>query len=335
MIAYCVCAALDGIGKPFVRNLLEPFTPRTPRSSCRQYRETFHVCCLARNIQAIVVPPVDAMSPARARLLWPRRICMTSTAPLRVPDLVKRHEDEIAKRSPSSSPEQRNRTLDSSRRRDNLPAPPQSPTPSSSSNTMSLPAVESVKSDGLLDASSPAASSPADSLSSSVVLDLEDIKEGETLKIETEDDVAITGEDEDKKQTEGAAATGSDSPLTKILERLPNLPPKEQDIVRKNIEKIAQYPRELPLSTAWSEAPPRRPAQGAERSAPSVLADLQSFIPLSSTFFRHFWRWQEQSRHDGRSVRRRSQASLYQRDGPISVWLAQGVQEGCKTQTRR
>lgn len=49
-----------------------------------------------------------------------------------------------------------------------------------------------------------------------------------------------------------SAPLQSDSPLTKILEGLPALSIKEQELVQRNLERIGGYPRELPLSTSWS-----------------------------------------------------------------------------------
>lgn len=41
-------------------------------------------------------------------------------------------------------------------------------------------------------------------------------------------------------------------PLARILEALPSLGEKEQQIVQANLERVATYPAELPLSTSWS-----------------------------------------------------------------------------------
>lgn len=69
--------------------------------------------------------------------------------------------------------------------------------------------------------------------------------------------------DERKDSTDGADdATKEDAkpavieeetqPLARILETLPSLGEKEQQIVQSNLERVAQYPPEMPLSTSWS-----------------------------------------------------------------------------------
>jgi hypothetical protein len=56
-----------------------------------------------------------------------------------------------------------------------------------------------------------------------------------------------------------AAAAAADKPveeetqpLARILEVLPSLGEKEQQIVQANLERVATYPAEMPLSTSWS-----------------------------------------------------------------------------------
>ncbi|GAA5877158.1 hypothetical protein JCM3774_003318 [Rhodotorula dairenensis] len=41
-------------------------------------------------------------------------------------------------------------------------------------------------------------------------------------------------------------------PLARILEALPSLGEKEQQIVQANLERVATYPAEMPLSTSWT-----------------------------------------------------------------------------------
>ncbi|KAK4705937.1 translation initiation factor 4E, partial [Phenoliferia sp. Uapishka_3] len=45
---------------------------------------------------------------------------------------------------------------------------------------------------------------------------------------------------------------GSDTPLAKILEGLPALSIKEQEMIQKNLERLGEYPATLPLSASWT-----------------------------------------------------------------------------------
>ncbi|BGP40307.1 hypothetical protein JCM10450v2_004288 [Rhodotorula kratochvilovae] len=84
---------------------------------------------------------------------------------------------------------------------------------------------------------------------------LEDIAEGSA---EAESDAAGEKKDGDAAKADGDApaapvvSEGSDAPLAKLLEGLEALPPKEQEAVRTNLARVAEYPRELPLSASWT-----------------------------------------------------------------------------------
>ncbi|KAM0752736.1 translation initiation factor eIF4e [Meredithblackwellia eburnea MCA 4105] len=49
-----------------------------------------------------------------------------------------------------------------------------------------------------------------------------------------------------------AIASTSDSPITQILKLLPSLEAKERATIQKNLERLGEYPRELPLSCSWT-----------------------------------------------------------------------------------
>lgn len=69
-------------------------------------------------------------------------------------------------------------------------------------------------------------------------------------------------------------------PLARILEVLPSLGEKEQQIVQANLERVATYPAEMPLSTSWS-ACAANPLCGA-----IVLdADCPAFIQKTALHF--------------------------------------------------
>lgn len=221
-----------------------------------------------------------------------RRMSKAPSSPLRVPDLVQKHEQAIRDRSPSSSPTH-SRTL-------NTLSPPTAPTsPSPASKTLpnmdslkvDQPAASTVEAGNPSTTSSSRGASPSGSMSNSLVL--EDIKEGEPLKVEQSKDEDDSSDDEvddagmtesqlfpakDKKEDaaatpaaeakEGDEASKDDdkddkpaapagpevSALDQLRELVDKLPAAEQEIVRKNLENIKEYPEALPLSAPWSES---------------------------------------------------------------------------------
>ncbi|GAA5940805.1 eukaryotic translation initiation factor 4E [Sporobolomyces koalae] len=63
-------------------------------------------------------------------------------------------------------------------------------------------------------------------------------------------------ENADKEAGDAASANGAvtsdDAPLTKMLEQLDQLSEKEQQVIKENLERISEYPKELPLSQSWT-----------------------------------------------------------------------------------
>lgn len=97
-------------------------------------------------------------------------------------------------------------------------------------------------------------------------------EEEEKKEVKEEGEISETEAEGAKKDTEestdAASSTtpkvevqGEDAPLTKILEQLDQLSEKEQQVIKDNLERISEYPKELPLSQSWSEftssSPPR------------------------------------------------------------------------------
>jgi len=82
--------------------------------------------------------------------------------------------------------------------------------------------------------------------------DDEEEKEEEKPAAQTNGD--ITEEKEEGQEDKTASTTTSDdAPLTKILEGLDQLSEEQQQVVKNNLERISEYPRELPLSQSWSQ----------------------------------------------------------------------------------
>lgn len=104
------------------------------------------------------------------------------------------------------------------------------------------------------------------------------LEEGEIQETADEKEARLQKDPDDKgdeptsSSTPASAPTG-DSPLAKILEALPTLPEKTQEVVRTNLERVAGYPRELPLSASWS----------ASLSRSCTLTVLTSSVPQPST----------------------------------------------------
>jgi len=87
----------------------------------------------------------------------------------------------------------------------------------------------------------------------------EEEKEEEKSATQTNGDITEEkeeGEEKDQETTTKASTTttSDDAPLTKILEGLDQLTEEQQTVVKKNLERISEYPRELPLSQSWSQS---------------------------------------------------------------------------------
>jgi len=87
----------------------------------------------------------------------------------------------------------------------------------------------------------------------------DDEKEEEKPAAQTNGDITEEKEEgqEEEGETSAAAKTAStttsdDAPLTKILEGLDQLSEEQQQVVKNNLERISEYPRELPLSQSWT-----------------------------------------------------------------------------------
>jgi hypothetical protein len=80
-------------------------------------------------------------------------------------------------------------------------------------------------------------------------------EEGEITDNEGEGKETAT-EEEEAGSTPKVEVQGEDAPLTKILEQLDQLSESEQQVIKDNMERIATYPKELPLSQSWSESLP-------------------------------------------------------------------------------
>ncbi|GAA5979700.1 hypothetical protein JCM5350_003820 [Sporobolomyces pararoseus] len=88
-------------------------------------------------------------------------------------------------------------------------------------------------------------------------------EEEEKKEVKEEGEISETEAEGAKKDTEestdAASSTtpkvevqGEDAPLTKILEQLDQLSEKEQQVIKDNLERISEYPKELPLSQSWT-----------------------------------------------------------------------------------
>jgi hypothetical protein len=202
-----------------------------------------------------------------------------SLSPVR--SLVSKHEESIRRASPqpprnnSTSPSQTRRSLPGGTEdvtQDVTEEEQQQPeSPTALKGNKELPKTEGdlLTADSSSSSSATTGDNASTPASSTVLGDIQEegaakessssSKEGEGEVAETTEDkpaVATEGEAEDKAEGAGeavpaAAATG-DAPLTAILKGLEALPEKEQAKVKENLERIAEYPRELPLSASWS-----------------------------------------------------------------------------------
>ncbi|GAA5923882.1 hypothetical protein JCM1841_001423 [Sporobolomyces salmonicolor] len=201
-----------------------------------------------------------------------------AASPIRVPDLVSKHEEAISRASPASSPV--------AQRKSSAPAAePGSPTRAKSE----LPQLEMLKAtEG--DANSRGTSVSGNSTLGDIVEDTAPVAETATSKDGDVKEANAAAQEEDldapseaakdasapsaapatdstseatpaassdapatsSDAPKPAATATSDSPLAMLLENLDSMSPKEQEVVKKNLERISEYPRELPLNASWT-----------------------------------------------------------------------------------
>ncbi|GAA6049769.1 hypothetical protein JCM3770_002152 [Rhodotorula araucariae] len=179
---------------------------------------------------------------------------MSSPQATRVPDLVAHHTKEIERASPSTatatSPPPASAEAPTS------PTPAGKDLPTEGELTPREPE-EAKKEEGTAaegdDTPAPQQEGGEAGADTAATGALEDIAEGSA---EAESDAPGEKKDGDEAKAETPAAPvveeGVDAPLAKLLEGLEALPPKDQEAVRTNLARVAEYPRELPLSASWT-----------------------------------------------------------------------------------
>lgn len=179
-------------------------------------------------------------------------VCMASVA-----DLVKHHSEQIRRASPQPpSPTLSRKTL-----------APTSPSPqpaqlldmsdSEKTATTATDRVEATAAEGAGEQQQPLEHTLGDIQEADKSGDESALEEGEIHETAEEKEAKLQQDkddagDEPSSSSTPASAPTSDSPLAKILEALPTLPEKTQENIRTNLERVAGYPRELPLSASWS-----------------------------------------------------------------------------------
>lgn len=191
-----------------------------------------------------------------------------SSSPVR--SLVSKHEESIRRASPQpparTSPTQTRRTLPGSTEDVAAPVEAQDsveePVSPSAGKGKELPAQGDLLAPPTASDSSASPADQASPTASSTVLG--DIQEDAASK---EDESKENGEEESKEEDKAAKSEangeedraaaapsnpGGDAPLETIAAGVAALPEKDQARVKENLERIAEYPQELPLSASWS-----------------------------------------------------------------------------------
>ncbi|GAA5983490.1 hypothetical protein JCM10908_000306 [Rhodotorula pacifica] len=82
---------------------------------------------------------------------------------------------------------------------------------------------------------------------------------GDAASTEASKDGAAAASKKEEGSSSDAKEDGADKPveeetqpLARILEALPSLGEKEQQVVQANLERVATYPAEMPLNTSWT-----------------------------------------------------------------------------------
>ncbi|GAA5895286.1 hypothetical protein JCM8208_005963 [Rhodotorula glutinis] len=200
---------------------------------------------------------------------------MSSPNPTRVSNLVAHHTAEIERVSPSTSPTQARAQLPAAAPEGSAAADtkqPGSPTPKGKDlpveGELTPAGGDAANEDGKGDEGDAAAAAPPAASSSGEATNgapLEDIAEGaETdpaAKKGVEGEAAPSsakgdnnGDDGDDKEAAKVpyVAEEIEVPLGKLKEGIDAMGPTQQEIVRTNLERAADYPSELPLSASWT-----------------------------------------------------------------------------------
>ncbi|BGP08178.1 hypothetical protein OF846_002656 [Rhodotorula toruloides] len=202
-----------------------------------------------------------------------------------VADLVKHHSEQIRRASPQPpSPTLSRKTL-----------APTSPSPqpaqlldmsdSEKTATTATDRVEATAAEGAGEQQQPQEHTLGDIQEADKSGDESALEEGEIHETAEEKEAKLQQDkddagDEPSSSSTPASAPTSDSPLAKILEALPTLPEKTQENIRTNLERVAGYPRELPLSASWTLH--FSDTSGTKSNSPAVTKEAytQGIIPL-------------------------------------------------------
>ncbi|BGP24772.1 translation Initiation factor eIF-4e [Rhodotorula toruloides] len=202
-----------------------------------------------------------------------------------VADLVKHHSEQIRRASPQPpSPTLSRKTLAPT---SPSPQPAQLPDMSNSeqNTTTATHREEATAAEGAGEPQQPQTQAlgdiqEADKSGEESALEEGEIQEtAEEKEAKLQQDKGEAGDAPSSSSTPASAPT-SDSPLAKILEALPTLPERIQESIRTNLERVAGYPRELPLSASWTLH--FSDTSGTKSNSPAVTKEAytEGIIPL-------------------------------------------------------
>ncbi|GJN90678.1 hypothetical protein Rhopal_003690-T1 [Rhodotorula paludigena] len=188
------------------------------------------------------------------------------SSPLRVSDLVERHNEQIRRASPSLSPPTTRRSLPgvSPTREGSSADAPTSPSPQSkelppAAELQAKAAPEDKEDAGTSLNADNSADGAQDGKSEAVApaqaQGLEGIQEDDAASLEEgeiRDDEGARREDQKADGEANADEPVDDKPLERITESIQALPTEKQEAVKATLARLAEYPPELPLTHSWT-----------------------------------------------------------------------------------